>query len=342
MANVIDILNTIRANQDSFYQDRIPVATATNIEDLGGTLLENEALKNQFLNALIHKIAFTIVSNRRFKNPLAVLKKGTIPFGTTVEEIFTNPVGAKVFDGSNTSDMLEVKKPDTKTIYHERNRQDKYSVSISNAQLRSAFKSAGTFETFLNSIITAMYSGDEMDEYFLMRKVLSSAISKNKIVSHTVTYDGGEESCKELIKGIKTFASNFTFPSTQYNGYNKLNESDITSKTLTPATTWSPREKQVLLIRSDVDSATDVEVLAKAFNMEKTDFLKRKIVVDTFGDDKTLALLCDESLFQIYDNEYVVKSFDNGSNLTTNYWLHHWQTISLSLFANAVAFKQEA
>lgn len=335
--DIIAILNTIRSNNSNLYAERVPVATQSNLEAVGSAILDYEATTNEFLSALVNRIAFTIVSNRRFKNPLAILKKGGKPFGTDIEEIFTNPVSAKTFDGSGTSDMLNVTKPDVKTVYHRMNRQDKYPVSISTPQLQKAFKSLNEMEKFINSIITAMYSGDEMDEYLLIRNLVSEGIKDNKVVSIEVDYDGGAETSKDVIKLIKTLSLNFTFPSKDYNGYNKLNA----DTGVTPCTTWTPKENQVILIRSDVDASTDVEVLAKAFNLDKTDFLKRKIVVDSFGDNDTLCFICDESIFQVYDDFYQVRSFDNGSNLTTNYWLHHWQTISMSLFANAVAVKQK-
>lgn len=342
--DVISILNTIRANNSTLYAERVPQATQTNLENVGSAILNYESTTNEFLSALVNRIAFTIVSNRRFKNPLSILKKGGKPFGTDIEEIFTNPVSAKTFDGSGTSDMLNVTKPDVKTVFHRMNRQDKYPVSISTPQLQKAFKSLNEMEKFITSIITAMYSGDEMDEYLLIRNIVSEGIADNKMVSYEVDYDGGETTSKDLIKLIKTLSLNFTFPSKEYNGYNKLNKAGIDGKTITACTTWTPKENQVILIRSDVDASTDVEVLAKAFNLDKTDFLKRKIVVDNFGaaGADVLCVICDESMFQVYDDLYQVRSFDNGSNLTTNYWLHHWQTISMSLFANAVAIKQTA
>lgn len=337
--NVTSILNTIRANNSSMYQERVPELTQTNLEAVGNAILAYEAISNEFLSALVNRIAFTIVSNRRYKNPLSILKKGGKPYGTDIEEIFTNPVSAVTFNGSQTDDMLNVTKPDVKTIYHRMNRQDKYPVSISTIQLQKAFTSFGEMEKFVNSIITAMYSGDEMDEYLLMRNLVVSGIEEGKVKVLDLDYTGDEQSCKDLIKLLKTLSSNFTFMSKEYNGYNVLNATGISGGTITPCTTWTPKENQVLLIRSDVDANTDVEVLAKAFNMEKTDFLKRKIVVDTFGDPDVLCFLTDESAFQARDDLYTVRSFDNGSNLTTNYWLHHWQTLSLSLFANGVAIK---
>lgn len=338
--NVIQILNTIRANGTQLYQERIPVATKENLAELGGTLLQYEVTKNEFLDALIGKIAFTIVSNRRFKNPLAILKKGTKPFGTDIEEIYTNPVTGEVFDGTSTDDLLTQKKPDVKTMYHRLNRQDKYKVTISDAQLKTAFKDAQGVTNLINSIITAMYSGDEMDEYLLMRNLIVSAVEQDKLVALPVAYTGDAETSKELIKLVKTISSNMTFPSRDYNGYNVANAEGITAKTITPCTTWTPKENQIILIRTDVDANTDVEVLAKAFNMEKTDFLNRKVVVDSFGDEKTLLAIVDEAMFQVYDDLYVVREFNNGSNLTYSKWLHHWQTMSLSLFANGVVIQQ--
>lgn len=338
--NVTEILNTIRENNSAMYQERVPASTDANIEAVGNAILAYEATTNEYLSALVNRIAFVEVSNRRYKNPLAVLKKAGKPFGTDIEEIFTNPVSAVSFNGSATDDMLKITKPDVKTIFHRMNRQDKYPVSVSAAQLQKAFTSNGEQEQFITSIISAMYSGDEMDEYLLMRNLVSDGITNNKIKTLDVSYDGGAETSKELIKLVKTVSINMSFASKDYNGYNVLNAEGIEAGSITPCITWTPKENQILLIRSDVDASTDVEVLAKAFNMDKTDFLKRKIVVDSFGDADTLCFIGDENAFKVMDDLYTIRSFDNGSNLTTNYWLHHWQTISLSLFANGVAIKQ--
>lgn len=339
--NVTEILNTIRENNSAMYQERVPASTDANIEAVGNAILAYEATTNEYLSALVNRIAFVEVSNRRYKNPLAVLKKAGKPFGTDIEEIFTNPVSAVSFNGSATDDMLKITKPDVKTIFHRMNRQDKYPVSVSAAQLQKAFTSNGEQEQFITSVISAMYSGDEMDEYLLMRNLVSDGIANNKIKTLEVPYDGGADTSKELIKLVKTVSINMSFASKDYNGYNVLNAEGIEGGSIKPCITWTPKENQILLIRSDVDASTDVEVLAKAFNMDKTDFLKRKIVVDSFGDADTLCFIGDENAFKVMDDLYTVRSFDNGSNLTTNYWLHHWQTISLSLFGNGVAIKQK-
>ena len=340
--DVIAIMNTIHANNSAMYQERVPLLTRNNIADVGNPILTYEAVANEFLSAFVNRIAFESVSNRRFNNPLAVLKKGGKPFGSDVLNIYTNPISAVTFNGSTTDDMLKVTKPDTKTMYHRMNRQDKYPVSVTEAQLKTAFTSLHELGKFFESIMTSMYSGDEIDEFLLMRNLVADGVANNKIVTMEVEYDGSETACKDLVKVIKTLSSNFALPSKAYNGYNEMNKEKIDGGEITPCTTWTPTVNQVFLIRSDVDASTDVEVLAKAFHMDKTDFLKRKFVVDTLGDADTLCAILDEANFEVYDDLYVVRSFSNGSNLVTNYWLHHWQTISYSLFGNGVAIKAKA
>lgn len=341
--NAITIVNTIRANNSSTYQNRIPALTKSNFEEVGNAIITYEAQMNEFCDALVNRIAYAEASNRRFKNPLAPLKTGGKPYGTDIEEIYTNPASAVAFNGSATDDMLNITKPDVKTIFHRMNRQDKYPVSITIPMIQKAFTNEGELGGFIQSVIDSMYSGDEMDEFLLMKNIVSEGIAENKVKKVGITYDGSETTSKELIKLIKTLSHDFAEPSTAHNGYNVLNADEITAKTITPCTTWTPKENQLIIIRSDVDANTDVEVLAKAFNMDKTDFMKRKYVVSSFGaDDKTLAFLCDEKFFKVKDDLYTVRSFPNGSNLATNYWLHHWQTMSLSLFANAVAIQQDA
>ena len=174
-----------------------------------------------------------------------------------------------------------------------------------------------------------------------MRQAVGDAITDGKIKTIEIDYDG---STAELVKGVQTISRYFKYESTEYAGYNLVNAAEVEAGTKTPVVTWTPTDKQVLLIREDIDVETDIDVLAKAFNMDKTNFTQRKVGVDTFGagNEDVLCVLADESWFNFEDDLYKVASFNNGSNLTTNYWLHHWETIGLSPLANAVAFKKKA
>jgi hypothetical protein len=334
MANMQNVLNTILANASKEYQDRVPQATKDNITEVGSAIMSYSVTQNEFLFNLVNKIAMTIVRNKTFKNPLAVLKKGGVPLGKNIEEIYTNPATGTTFDATGST-LLNREIPDTKVIYHSMNRQGKYKATVSKSQLIQAFTSYSALEQLLNSIVNSIYSGDNLDEFILMKNLLSSAISGNKLRTVDVAPLTDKESVKDFVKAIKTVGQSMQLPSDNYNSYYDINK-DTDAK---PVITWTPLENQVLLIRNDVSVDVDVELLAQAFNVSYTELSQRTITVDSFGTANNCgAILCDESYIQVYDNLTQMEHFHNGEGLYDNYIYHHWQTYSLSLFANAIGF----
>lgn len=334
MANMVNVLNTILANGSAQYQERVPVATKTNITEVGSAIMSYQATENEFLNALVNKIAMTIVRNKTFKNPLAVLKKGGIPLGKNIEEIYTNPAKGTTFDPTGAK-LLEREIPDTKAIYHSMNRKGQYKATISKSQLIQAFTSLQALEQLLNSIVNSIYSGDNLDEFLLMKELFASAITGGKLKTVEVASVTDTDSAKAFVKAIKTVGQAMEFPTENYNSYYDINK-DTDAR---PVITWTPIENQVLIMRNDISVDVDVELLAKAFNVSYTDLKQRTLIVDNFGSNTNCgAILCDESYVQVYDNLEQMESFHNGEGLYDNYIYHHWQTYSLSLFANAIAF----
>ncbi|WP_423774251.1 hypothetical protein, partial [Alistipes finegoldii] len=80
----------IRNEASVNYQHYIPYATpnADSIRSIGATLMDYPALMNEFLPALIGRIGRVAITSRLYRNPLAVLKKGILDYGETVEDIF--------------------------------------------------------------------------------------------------------------------------------------------------------------------------------------------------------------------------------------------------------------
>ena len=336
MANMQAILDTIRANASTEYQTRVPLATQTNITEVGAPILTYQSTQNEFLSALINRIALSIIRNKTLKNPLAILKKGTIPLGSDIQEIFTNMAKDQGFDGSG-SKLLTKTTPDTKVLYQRMNRQGQYPVTISKQQLQTAFTSYAELEKLLNGIVTSMYSGDNYDEFILMKNVFADAITNDKIVKADISAVTDEATATELIKGIKKISKGFTFPSSNFNTY--FANKPVSDTSENPVITWTPLEDQILIIRSDIMVDLDVDVLAKAFNMDKASFLAQSLEVDSFGSaSTTVAVLMDKSWMQVYDNLFETTEFYNAQGMYWNYWLNHWQTYGYSLFANAVAF----
>ena len=278
MANMQNVLNTILANASADYQARVPEATKTNISDVGSAIMSYQATENEFLSALVNKIAMTIVRNKTFRNPLAVLKKGGVPLGRNIEEIYTNPATGTIFDPSG-SKLLNRELPDTKAIYHSMNRQGQYKATVSKSQLIQAFTSYEALEKLLNSIVNSIYSGDNLDEFILMKELFASAITGGKLKTVDVASIGDGDTAKAFVKSIKTVGQAMEFPSSIYNSYYDINK-DTDAK---PVITWTPLENQVLIMRNDVAVDVDVELLAKAFNVSYTDLKQRTLIVDSFG-----------------------------------------------------------
>lgn len=336
MPNMVNVLNTILANGSALYQARVPEATRTNLDAVGSSIMRHQDTENEFLNALVNKIAMTIVRNKTFKNPLSVLKKGGVPLGRNIEEIYTNPAKGTTFDPTG-ADLLKRQIPDTKAIYHSMNRQGKYKATVTKAQLIQAFTSYEALEKLLNSIVNSIYSGDNLEEFMLMKQLFATAIDGGKIKKIETGLKGitSTDDAKVFVKAIKTIGQAMEFPSTQFNSYYDVNK-DTDAE---PVVTWTPLENQVLLLRNDISVDVDVELLAKAFNVSYTDLKQRTLIVDGFGSALNCgAVLCDEAFVQVYDNLTQMENFHNGEGLYDNYIYHHWQTYSLSLFANATAF----
>lgn len=332
--NLQEMLNTIRDHASAEYQERVPEATQANLQDIGAVLISDLNLANEFTSALMNKVAFTVVHDKIFKNPLAVLKKGNKPLADTVEEVFVNYAKAESYDPEGLG-LLNRKLPDVKSIYHQMNRQDKYKVTISMEQLSKAFRSYGDLRNFYNVVINSLYNGDNKDEFVIFKNLLSNAIAKKYVKTIELESDPCKtaEGATKFIKAVKTISGGMEFPSTEYNGYTDAQSSDTV-----PVETFTAVPDQLIIIDNATDVAIDVDVLANAFNLSKQEFLARKIKIDAFPDKKIRAMVIDKDFTQIYDDLYQLRRFENGEGLYENYILHHWQTISASCLVNAVAF----
>jgi hypothetical protein len=51
-----------------------------------------------------------------------------------------------------------------------------------------------------------------------------------------------------------------------------------------------------------------------------------------------IAALVDKNFFQVYDDLFTFREFENGLGLYRNHYLHVWQTVGYSCLTNAVAF----
>lgn len=332
-----NLLNTIRDNASDLYQERIPEATRTNIQEIQEVMADpnSAVVTNEFCTTLLNMIVKQVIISKLFSDPLKSLKKGTKPLGDTIEEIYANFIKAEQFDPTGAN-MLARELPDVKAIYHRMNRQDRYKVTISPEQLYKAFSSYDKLGAFIQNIINTLYNSSEFDEYILIKQIIKQALDNNAMVVVNIpdpllSADNG----KAFIKAVKTVSGGMEFPSEDYNAYLTSQSTDIV-----PITTFSKKSEQILIIDNATNVSLDVDVLASVFNMSVAEFNDtRKIVIDSFPDPDVRACVVDEMFFQVYDDLVTFRDFENGEGLYRNYWLHVWQTIAYSTLVNAVCFR---
>lgn len=349
----VDILNVIRENASQNYRDYVPKATADAdaIRQIGAVIMDYPNLQNEFLSALVNRIGRVLITSKMYSNPWSMFKKGLLEFGETIEEIFVNIAKPFQFDQAVAeSEVFKREIPDVRAAFHIMNYQKFYKATISNDQLRQAFLSWEGITDLIAKIVDAMYTGANYDEFLTMKYLLARHILDGHMYPVEIP-TVSTENMKTIVSDIKGISNAMEFLSTEYN--------------LTGVATHTPKADQYMLVNSKFDAVMDVEVLASAFNMEKAEFLGKRVLVDSFGKldiarlavlfkddptyieptsdeltalDKIPAVIVDKDWFMIFDNYQNFTEQYNGQGLYWNYWYHVWKTFSVSPFANNALF----
>ena len=352
-ASTIDILNVIRKNASPEYVNLVPeIKNAKEVPVVGEVIYGTPVLANEFLNALVNRIATVRLQSATFNNPYSALKKGYLEFGETVESIFVNIAKAVEFTPEKGEER-EFKRtiPDVRSAFHSMNWRVMYPITVQDEDLKQAFYSIDGVTELIEKIIDQVYTGAEYDEFLLFKYLLIKSVSHGEMKPISV---GDGTDLKQDAKAFRGTSNMLPFMSDKYN------ESGVKTNT--------PKDRQIIFMDAMYNADFDVSVLASAFNMNKADFMGRLYLIDDFttfdnerfnvirensdfieevtDDELALmkdvrAILLDEDWFQIYDNNNKMTTKEVASGLYWNYFYHTWKTISHSPFANAVVFVKE-
>lgn len=349
-ASTIDILNVIRQNASYDYQQNVPeVATVNDIPKVGEIIYGTPAFANQFINALVNRIAIVRVQSATFNNPYSILKKGYIEYGETVEDIFVSIAKAVDFNVEKASKReFQRTIPDVRSAFHVMNWRVVYPVTIQDEDLRQAFLSIEGVQNLIAKIVDSVYTAAEYDEFLLFKYLLIKAISHGKMYPTSI---GSGLRFSEAAVQFRGTSNLLPFMSSDYN------EAGVKTNT--------SKERQVIFMDAMFNAQFDVNVLASAFNMDKADFMGRLFLIDNWTDfdnerfdviransdgieevtadelallANVKAVILDDNWFQVYDNNNKFTEKYVASGLYWNYFYHTWKTVSNSPFANAVVF----
>ena len=331
--------NVIREDSSTVFMNTVPSATSDNINEIKNILFNDsyQPMLNEFVTNLINRIGLTIIRNKSFNNPLSVFKKGSVPLGTDIQDVYENPAKAEQYELSNTAmaKLLTITDPDTHVAYYRRNRQDMYTKTIAREVLQGAFVSWEKFEEFIQGITTSLYSGNYIDEFKYTKELIDGVYNQGKIKCEVVNAPVDASTSKAFLKKVRALYTKMSLPSENYNSYSLFTNSGKS------VTTWTDKDRIVLVITADALANIDVEALASAFNLNKADFMGRVITVDSFANDEIVAVMMDEAFIQIYDNLLRFDEFYNARAMAWNEYLHAWGTFAVCPFANAVCLTTE-
>ena len=299
-ANSVGILNAIRDNASAEYYQAVPQAKATteSIRAVGEQILAFQPRMNEFVSALVNRIARVVVTSKLYSNPLAFAKKGLLEYGETIEEIFVDIAKANSYDWNSTNETEQAFKrenPDIKSAFHALNMQTYYKATVSEQNLRQAFLSIDGVTDLIARIVNSLYSGEAYDEYIMMKYIIAQSLIPGNVKMTTIDAVDDEASGKAAVKKVKGITGKLQFMSNEYNiaGVNTFisSPSDI-----------------FVVMTADYEASIDVDVLASAFNMDKVQFMGQRVLVDSFSFNAGELARLDELLENdptLYSNSLV-------------------------------------
>lgn len=337
-------LNALRELSSTIYHEYVPVIDdATDISAFAQPIFDFPVVYNEFCDVLVNKLVFSQFQTMTFNNPLRVLEGERVPLGYSGENVYTNPAQARSFNVNDFAGLLMKYEADTKVEYWTVNTDIQYCVTISRQQLKKAMTSWDNLASYITQLSNSLYNGSYIDFFKYTKNIISGAFKENRAVYEKITAVTSEATAKAFIEKARELYLNFQLPSSEYNAWAKNGGAGR------PVITWTRPEDIVMIIRNDIRAKIDVNVLADAFNIDKTTLLGNMITVDNFDaydDDGTkvydgsniVGMIADKSWFKIKTQDFFMESFYNPNNRTMQYYLNVQKGYNMSLFANGIIF----
>ena len=350
-SKIIAILNKIRDDGNLSYKNAVPKLKEGDLLNVyGASILGNTYVKNQFLDVFMNYFMFEETKQHVFESEFDRLKKplDMARYGTF--EAFRNTIKPMSYDEQALDRILKTYKPDVKTAYFARNRQDIFPMSLTEEELQGAFADYDKFRGFIRGLYETIVNSNKVVEYNAIKECINVNVNGGAIKTvsiPTIT----SANAPAIAKLIRSYVTKMTKPSTLYNAY-----ADLEGAVGDPVETSTPKKELLLIANADTIAELSVDVLASAFNLAYADFQINLIEVDDFGYnvyDRTRRtvidrkssniqfMICDEALFNFKESLDAQFEGKNSAALVRQVFYHVWQNINIRPWANAVAFVTE-
>lgn len=329
----IDMLNAIRTDARSDYQNMVPEATKANIQDTIAGIMSDNITRNQFMNSLINRIGSTIVRDITWKNPLAIFKQGMMNFGDTIEEVHLDFIKPTIYEEQRDyleKDVFGQAPPPSKSAFHTINRKEKFKITINRDVLRRAFLSDTGLAEMTSQIMAVAASSDEWSEFLSMTKLFKTYDEKYGFfrmqIADMNTFEPDKNKVDAALKALRVAANKMAYPTPAFN--------------FAAVHSYARPEDLVLIATPEFKANVDVTSLSAAFNRSDAEAPSHIITVpgEALGMSDTSAILTSRQFLVIKDILLENRSISNPEGLYDNFWLHHWSVLSASPFTPAIAF----
>lgn len=272
------------------------ISNYTNGQYTFDTLREanaNELVEPSYLAGLIRLMVSDVVKEKRLTNKFAQFKRKRGYSGKIINSVYVNPADGKEFKVDGLSRLFDLAPADVKSSISKYTKPMQYDVDYNKDELRKAFSSEEELTRFLNSLISSLYNGSEIDDKNEFIKLFNDMIENNLVRFESVDTVTGDAT-KDLAIKIKTIVNNFKEESDKFNVWKRLNPTD------THATFWSNPEDINILLPIKVDATLEVGLYASLFNVDRAELDGRVFTVaDDKINEKVKAIIFDSTVISI-------------------------------------------
>lgn len=311
------------------FQQRIPRPTQSNMAQVAEELFSplNGNCYNYFQDFLVNRIAYTIAHGRVFNNPLKVFKQNKIDYGSSIQNVAYKWLKAHAYE-DDIETLLKMNRPEGVAWYVSQNRRDRYDVTITHDELRTAFLDEYGLNNLAAKIVQLPSNSDEYDEFNIMKNLLAVYETNYGFTKHKLTAAPTDETTgKEFLTAVMADSGMMQFPSTNYNAIN-----------VEPIPTFVNMDELILIVTPQTNASIKVNTYAGLFNLSEAEVNARIVQVDYLPIPNAVAILTTREIFDVHDTLYEMKTFYNPQTLGTNYFLHHWGIYGLNPYVPAVLY----
>lgn len=321
------LLDAIRNSASDSYASSVPLANSGDIRRTVEAITGNARNFSEFFD-IITRIGRANVDAAYWRDPLDKnFNKGALAEGDSVQNIIVGMASEHAFSFNDADKVFQIEKPDVSALYSTVNRHSKYKVSVSMPEARRILLGANGVENLYNRIMESLRSGAERDNTKGAKDILNRAVENGVPFFVEVENDSnGQVDYKDLVKKMRYYYTMMTYVDNP-DKYNAVGMENPTR----------PDNMNVLL-PAFTQANVDVDVLASAFNMDKTTFIGKQIPINALNNSDVLGLMLDNNFVQIYDQLDQSAAIFNPEVLTEQNFLHVWKSYSYVKFFNAICF----